>query len=196
MFLELDDNSQVRVTKEGELLREVIDLKGNDKQVGKKFFQDSITYIYNVYKRDHMMQNYSLEARKKYVLDVFLPSRKEKAFEDNPRVQSLIKIYVGFEYLPCEWFYKSYVEDYKSILKQLREIPPKIKIKVKVNIGDKENPVFQEKVISISNWEERAKAMAEATKIMDREDAMRIKVKNARRKEDVKKEERIFDTSK
>ena len=190
-FLVIDEkDNSIKCTREGELLPEVINLSKSDRNAGKKFVRDALKYVYHVYKREHMFSNNAVIHRKKKVIDMFLPDRKQNDFEGNKNVQALIKRYIDEEYLPVEWYYEGIKNDLKQLQEDIGNIPKKHTITVEYR-QEEDGPLLKKK-IEISNWKERWTAMQEAEKLIDMEERIKQKAMAARRKAQ-KQKEYIYD---
>jgi len=185
-FLVYDEvTEKVSCTPEGMLLEEVQDLYNSDKRGDNKpWFNKCITYIYHVYKKDHIFSNSSLPVRRKKVCKDLMNDIDPDKFESNERVKALIKRYVNEQYTPSEWFYEGIKQDMLALKQHIRNIPfhkdIKVKKTVEVSLFDGEKEIQRSVEVDIDekmdNSKEKMDALKRANELLDLEEKIRLKI--------------------
>ena len=198
-FLYLDIKSgEVKCTVEGMLLLEVKDLWNADKRTASKpFFHKAITFIYHMYKKDHVFSNSGPVLRKKKVMHDFLPGIDIKSLEGNMRVIRLADRFIQEQYSPNEWFYEGIKRDMEDLKKHISSIPffkiEKVDRNVVVNIPSNRDMIEHTVVIKqeekVDNSQEKLAAMEKALKLFDLEEKIKQKISKE------SKEKRLKTTS-
>ena len=192
------NNGKVEFTEEGKTLPPVIELNNRDKHLDKKFFDDTATYIFYVYKKEGVYSNKLPQTRKQFVIDKHLSLRKVTDFERNPTVKKIIDLYIELQFTPIEQLGEGLKRDIEDLLKRVntieyqKEVMVEFEAEVEVE-GNKEVRTFKQKVM-IDNSEEKEKAMAIALKLMDFEEKLTSKIFKEK-KEKKRSELRLFDTT-
>jgi hypothetical protein len=175
------NNGKVEVTEEGKLISEVTALYNSDKSSKKKFYNDTLTYIYFSYKNNGIYCNKLPKSRKQFVIDKHLLDRTINDFERHPRCKELIDIYIDLEYTPIERLYEGLKRDIEDILKRIDTIPYEKEIMVEfesevdLGKGEKDIKKFKQRVI-MDNSEEKEKKMELAIKLFDYDKKLQSKM--------------------
>ena len=185
-FLYLDIKSgEIKCTAEGMLLLEVKDLWSADRRTeSKPFFHKAITFIYHMYKKDHVFSNSGPELRKKKVLHDFLPNIDIKSLEENKRVMKLAGRFIQEQYSPNEWFYEGIKKDMEDLKKHISSIPfsktMKVDRLIKVSIPSNGEIIEHEVIVKqdevVDNSGEKLSAMEKALKLFDLEEKIKQKI--------------------
>ena len=192
-FLYIEDGV-VRITQEGMVLPQVQEVYAADRSTTKKFFNDVIRYIFFVYKKDGVYQDLFLNYRRKLVLERHLPDRKEDDFEKNIRVINLITEYQQRQLSKVERLLFQLELDMELLLKKITEIPYTKKVKVSVPVIDQMGDERKiPTIIEMENYEEKAKAIMLADKMIDYQDKLRAKVIKEKSSERGGGQLRLFD---
>lgn len=188
------ENGVVGITEEGMALPAVQDVYNSDRTTTKKFFNDVIRYVFFVYKKDGVYQDLFLGYRKKLTLERHLPDRKEDDFEKNIRVINFISEYQQRQLSKAERFLFQLEIDMEALLKRITEIPYTKKVKVNIPVVD-QNGAEQRvsTVIDMENYDEKAKAIMLADKLIDYQDKLRNKIFKEKVDTKVGGQMRMFD---
>lgn len=174
-FLELKDRV-VDATEEGKELSSVQDLYNADKTASKKFYHDALKYIYFVYKADGVYSNMFESSRKNHVILKHFEKREIKDFEANIRVKAVIKDYLDLQLTKTKRLYYRLEKDMEDLLDRISKIPYTRKVKVKVPVEGNDGKTEVATEIEIENYEEKAKAMLMADKLIDYEAKIKAKI--------------------
>jgi len=192
-FLELKDGV-VSPTPEGEMLSVVKSLSDSDKTKTKTYFHDALLYVFYVYKKDGVYADSFETYRKKIVITRHLPNRTIDDFENNKRVQALIAEYNERQYTKLERFYYQIEKDMESLLTQISTIPYQKSVKAQLPYKDDEgNETKIAGVITIDNYEEKAKAIMMAEKLIDYADKLKTKIIKEKAQSGRHNNVRLFD---
>lgn len=192
-FLYIEDGV-VRSTEEGLVLPQVQAVYSADRSTSKKFFNDVIRYVFFVYKKDGVYQDLFLGYRKKLVLERHLPDRTEEDFEKNLRVVALIEEYQQRQLSKAERLLFQLECDMESLLKKITEIPYTKKVKVNIPVIDSNgNEQRVTTIVDMENYDEKAKAIMLADKMVDYQDKLRAKVIKEKSNERGVGQMRLFD---
>ena len=177
-------NGIVEVTDEGMTIPSVKELYTNDKNSEKKFFHDSITYIFFSYKNKGVYCNKLPSSRKQFVIDKHLSNRKVSDFENHPRVKAVIEDYIDCEFTPIERLGEGLKRDVESMLKRIETIPYEKQQKVEFDVDytipgstDGEKGIKHISMMwTVDNSEEKEKKLQLALKLFDYEKALNAKM--------------------
>jgi hypothetical protein len=178
-FLVLN-NGKVEFTEEGKTLPAVIELNNRDKHQDKRFFDDTATYIFYVYKKEGVYTNKLPTAKRQYVIEKHLPNRKVSDFENNITVKKIIDLYIELQFTPVEQLGEGLKRDIEDLLKRVgnieyeKEVMVEFDAEVIIN-NEKEVKHFRQKVV-MDNSAEKDKAMATALKLMDFDEKLTVRI--------------------
>lgn len=192
-FLYIEDGV-VKITQEGMVLPQTQEVYSADRSTTKRFFNDVIRYVFFVYKKDGVYQDLFLNYRRKLVLERHLPDRKEEDFEKNIRVINFINEYQQRQLTKAERLLFQLELDMELLLKKITEIPYTKKVKVSVPVMDGDgNETKVSTVVDMENYEEKAKAIMLADKMIDYQDKLRSKIIKEKSVERGVGQMRLFD---
>lgn len=192
-FLYIQDGV-VSATEEGMELPQVKAVYSSDKTQGKKFFNDVLRYVFFVYKKDGLYQDLFLSYRKKLAIERHLPGRDIEDFETNRRVLDLIAEYQERQLSKAERFLFQLELDMEALLKRITEIPytKRVKVNVPVTGQDGEQQTVST-MVDMENYDEKAKAIMLADKMIDYQDKLRAKVIKEKVLDRTGAQTRLFD---
>ena len=195
-FLYIKDGV-VLPTEEGKTIPQLKALYNADKTESKRFYNDALTYIYFVYKKEGVYDDMYESMRKKTVINRHLPKREEKQFEENKRVRELIQEYLDRQLTKNERLLYKLEKDIDNLLERISSIPYTKNVKATVpHLNEKGEQVMVSAIIEIDNSEEKDKSIRLAEKLVDYGDKLRNKIL----KEKVEKRKasggRLFDKKK
>ena len=192
-FLYIEDGV-VKITQEGMVLPQTQEVYSADRSTTKRFFNDVIRYVFFVYKKDGVYQDLFLNYRRKLVLERHLHDRKEEDFEKNIRVINFINEYQQRQLTKAERLLFQLELDMELLLKKITEIPYTKKVKVSVPVMDGDgNETKVSTVVDMENYEEKAKAIMLADKMIDYQDKLRSKIIKEKSVERGVGQMRLFD---
>jgi hypothetical protein len=200
MFLYLE-GEEVKITDEGMLIPEVKLLYALDRRNSSKpYFKKCITYIYWAYKIDGEYRNILPSKRKK--LAVEHAEGDLKHFNDDKKLQDVIKVYTRDQTSLNQRMYESIKKDMDDLLEMIQSIPftKKIKIDVMVDIplnADSTETTKKQIIttVEVDNSKEKFEAISRSEKLIDLEEKLKKKII----KEDQQKKRsqgRLFDDKK
>jgi len=188
------ENGVVMATEEGMALPQVQDVYSADRTTTKKFFNDVLRYIFFVYKKDGIYQDMFVTFRKKLVLERHLQDRKEDDFEKNQRVVNLILEYQQRQLTKAERFLYQLEIDMEALLNRITEIPYTKRIKINVPYTDQDgNEQKVPTMVDMENYDEKAKAIMLADKMIDYQDKLRAKIIKEKTADKTGSQARLFD---
>lgn len=174
MFLYLE-NSEVKITKEGMLHKEVKDLYNVDKRnESKPFFFKALTYIYWAYKKDGEYRYKYLSDRRRLAAEHACDDVKK--FEEHEKIKSVIKLYIDLQTTLTERLYLGLKNDYENLVERIKNIPTTRKIKFDTVIEVNGELQKVEKLVEIDNWKEKSEAITMSEKLIEWEEKLRKKL--------------------
>lgn len=185
MFLELDDNGDVRLRQGAMKIPSVYELYSSDKRSAEKpFFYKCIAIIYHLYKREHDFGNLGVKERQDKVELIYCPDKDIKKILENTKVQSVIEDFKTLEYTSTQRLFEGIKNSMEHWKHYMSKIPMTKIVKyeawhdVHVIIDNKPEirNVLVKDMIEIDNSEEYIKAMKRAEEMIDLEERMYKKV--------------------
>lgn len=178
-FLVLN-NGKVEFTEEGKTLPAVIELNNRDKHLDKKFYDDTATYIFYVYKKEGVYANKLPSSKRQYVVEKHLSNRKVSDFENNITVKKIISLYIELQYTPVEQLGEGLKRDIEDLLKRINNIEYEkeviVEFEAEVDIDGKKEPKHFHQKVMMDNSAEKEKAMAVALRLMDFDEKLTVKI--------------------
>lgn len=185
---------KVSWTLEGLAQKEVLDLKVFLEKRDIDMFNDCATYLYWTYKKGGFYDTELPTSKKEMVCKHHFVNREWTDFEDLPMMKTIIERYIDLTYTVIEKMYLKLKSDIEELQMHYSNIPWTRKIKVQVRIPmEGEEDQFQEKLVEISNAEEKQKAMKLVNDIIDFDEKLKLKI--FKESKENKKKSAMFDTS-
>src|ERR1035437_6984280 len=111
-FLSFDEKTQsIIVSPEAKSFEVIKHLSEKDKSVDKRFYNNSLKFIYHVFRKVHIFSNLSINERKSKTSELYLGGQDYKKYEDDSAVKAVIKVYLSLEYSQNEWTYQTIKND-------------------------------------------------------------------------------------
>ena len=152
-LLYLDKHGKVRLTHQGGEVKELKELYSTDRSSGKKFFNNTITYMYWVY-GNSIYKNMELKKRKEIVLNNHVERNKYSDLESFEKVRLCIEKYRQLTFTTTERLYLNLLEGLDEYIVELNKIPyKKHGIRKETINGD-----VKEIEVELSNMDEKSKA--------------------------------------
>ena len=191
-FLSFDEHTRkIIVDPRAEDWEVVKILLEKDTSDDKRFYNNSISYVYHVYKKDHPFYNLSINERKTRTSELYMNNADFKKYENNSRVKDLIKLYISLEYSQNEWTYQKIKNDINDMRESINEIPMTKEIKfvqnvtIKVPCGEKgeiiERTVEVNKMVKADNTKERMEGLNRLLTLEDMEEKFREIIKREKK---------------
>ena len=175
-FLSLD-NGIVVCSEEGMTIPVVMLLYNTDKSKEKKFFRDSICYLYWVYNREGLYKDLFEGARKDLVMMRYLSGYKLIDFDGNNRVQAVKDEYLERQMTKHERFLYRLENDMEGLLNRITSIPYIKNIKTKVpHVLDNGDEIMVKVSLEIDNSKEKQEAIKLADTMIDYAEKLRNKI--------------------
>lgn len=193
-FLYLENNV-VKITDEGMALKPYDVLYKSDKTEGKKFFNQVITYIYWVFKKDGIYSNQPLPSRKKHVSKAYI-NRNYKELERQPKVRECIEEYYNINYTRDERRLDTVENDIDEYMDYLVSIPwtirQNVEVDVEVMVGEDKQIIPKKVSVDVPNDDAKKKSMKSLKEMIElRNELEKTISKQSRKKRDSGK--RLFD---
>lgn len=183
-FLTFDEHTRkIIVSPEAEDLVVVKILRDKDSTEDKRFYNNALSYVYHVYKKDHFFHNLSINERKTRACELYMHLNDYKKYENNSRVKDLIKLYISLEYSQNEWTYQTIKNDINDMRQSINLIPLtkviKFEQKVDVDVPSGEEgktimrTVLVKKDVVVDNTKERMGALDRLLDLEEKEEKFR-----------------------
>jgi hypothetical protein len=185
MFLDIDDEGNVRVKKGGLKIPSLQELYASDKRsAGKPFFEKCITLMYHLNKRVHELSNLGPKERLDRVQSMYFPDVDVKKILENPKYIRAQDDYISLEYTSVQRLYEGIKKSLEHWKLYMANIPMTKKVKfekmqeivVDTDDGTKKVEVLIKTIIDVDNSEEYLKAMKIADEMIEREEKMQKRV--------------------
>jgi hypothetical protein len=192
------ESSKVQMIEDAETIPEVKELKSSDKTPGKKFFDESLTYLYWMYKRKGIHSQKLPGHRRSIIETNYLKHYKVAEIEKNKYFQRLKDYYFRDQLTLTEQMYENLKEDIQSFLDYIQSIPFKKigKIDHVIEVADPDGNPHSVKVkmeVEIDNSTEKMSAIANADKLISLDEKLVAKIKKEEKDTKGKDSRALFD---
>jgi hypothetical protein len=195
-ILELRDE-QVKLIEGTEGLPQIKKFKSKIMQ-RKKFFDDSLCYIFYMHSRKSVFRGMLPKERKQKIFDTFFPSRKIGEFEASAGFDDFVKWYLDFTKTYKEKMYSNHLADIETMAENISKISftkkKRIIRTIKVKVGKDWFDADVDTELEVDNTEEKLAAMDLMTRLIEKEEYLKKKIQEEYIKDSKKQQERrLFD---